>query len=192
MEIKILEDDSLVKLTLNVSSRQIIIQRKMGQVSVPLYGTTGIFCTEDGHLLIGALRFSMAEGHPAASSITEIQEFANQTKAIVQSRLQAARSQNYGDDYQQLPNAGLAHYRRAASAAILVERIALGFTVLSVAGGLFFAFQRDPNCWDDCTIFERYPNIFFGALIGIHGAVFMMSLAMVASYVRGSTAEKGA
>ena len=84
------------------------------------------------------------------------------------------------------------HYRRASGIAGAVERLAYGFLILSIAGGLLIAFTPDPSCGRGCDFVEKYPNVWSGVLIGLYGVLFMLAIAMLAAYVRGRAAESGA
>lgn len=84
------------------------------------------------------------------------------------------------------------HFERAAGVAGVVERLAYGFTILSIVGGLLIAFSKNPNCDNYCDFVEKYPNVWSGVLIGLYGVLFMLAVAMLAAYVKGRAAENGA
>jgi hypothetical protein len=190
-----IENDTPVRLSVDSSTRALIIEEELGSSQVDVLRTTTISCSTNGRLTVGNRTFALSDDDGGRTTIMDVLEFTRLLKQL-SSGNHDKQAPSYNRPFSSAADGSQAsarsHYRRAMRIAGFVERIAYCFVVLSIAGGLLIAFSPDPSCGGGCDFAEKYPNVWSGVLIGLYGVLFLLAIAMLAAYVRGRAAESGA
>lgn len=197
MELSVKSDGQPVTLEVDVSKRALVIRGDMGEQRVGVFPVTRIEVRGD-RLLVGARQFTPHAASGQAPTVLEVQEFATMLRQVAGSSQVAGATTI--EAQQPLPsrtntlNADARnHFRRAALIATFVERAGFIGAILTAIGGFFVACSGGIDCDPYCEELdvEQYPNFSEGITLAFFGAFSMLSIAMVAAYIRGRGAEKG-
>ena len=203
------ENNAPVTLSVASGSKTLVIQKGDYFRKFQILDTTKVVCSESGELSVGSMTFTLGDNTTGRTTLKDVQDAADFLREIAgtnrtaQFKAEAKPKPVYGtvrSSSQSMGNSSAdrqfamarKHYERAADVAGFVERLAYGFTVLSIVGGLLIAFTKNPNCDYYCDFGEKYQNFWSGTLVGLYGALFMLAIAMLAAYVKGRAAENGA
>ena len=196
MELSVKSGDYSARLEVDTSARALVVKGVMGDQRVNLFPTTRIEVVGD-RLIVGAREFTPHAGSGRAPTIMDVQEFAKLLRQVANSSQTSSATAPGAHQTPQPRNHSLnaearSHIARAAGLAPFVEVVGFVGAILAAIGGLVIAFNSDCDRFcDDYSLTERYPFLIEGLTIGVFGAFSMLSIAMVAAYIRGRAAEKG-
>jgi len=203
MELSVKSGDYSARLEVDTSERALVVKGVMGDQRINLFPDTRIQVDGD-RLIVGAREFTPHAGSGRAPTIMDVQEFAKLLRQVAGSSQTSSATahvaQGTSPSRNNSLNAGASlnaearnHFRRAAGIAAFVEVVGFIGAVLAAIGGFVIAFNS-VDCGRSCfeySLTERYPFLIEGITIGVFGAFSMLSIAMVAAYIRGRAAEKG-
>ena len=205
MELGVKRHGKAARIEVDTSERCLVIHHEGGQERLGLFSTTRIEI-KGARLIVGSEEFDPDLGLERPPTVMDIQEFAKFLKQVAGSsggsgkrtpqsshgNTTAARSAGTTQLNRPSINAeARGHIARAAGLAPFLEVVGFIGAILAAIGGLVIAFSRDENAPDYYGLTERYPFLIEGLTIGVFGAFSMLSIAMVAAYIRGRAAEKG-
>ena len=195
MELSVKSGDYSARLEVDTSARALVVKGVMGDQRINLFPDTRIQVVGD-HLIVGAREFTPHARSGRAPTIMDVQEFAKLLRQVAgssqTSSATAPVAQRTSPSLTNSPNAEARnHFRRAAGIAAFVEVVGFIGAILAAIGGLVIAFNRDDDVPDYYSLTERYPLFSEGIFMALFGAFSMLSIAMVAAYIRGRAAEKG-
>lgn len=196
MELSVKSGDYSARLEVDTSARALVVKGVMGDQRVNLFPTTRIEVDGD-RLIVGAREFTPHAGSGRAPTIMDVQEFAKLLRQVANSDQASGSTAPSARQSPQPRNNSLnaearSHIARAAGLAPFVEVVGFIGAILAAIGGLVIAFNSDCDRFcDELGVTERYPFLIEGITIGVFGAFSMLSIAMVAAYIRGRAAEKG-
>ena len=206
MELSVKSGNYSARLQVDTSARALVVKGVMGDQRINLFSDTRIEVVGD-RLLVGAREFVPYAGSGRAPTIMDVQEFAKllrqvagsagdwgaSTRQSTQSNTSGSRSAVSSTTNGPRVAEARHHFKRAAGTAAFVEVVGFVGAILSAIGGLVIALNSI-DCGrfcDEYSVSERYPFLIEGITIGVFGAFSMLSIAMVAAYIRGRAAEKG-
>ena len=204
MELSVKSGNYSARLQVDTSARALVVKGVMGDQRINLFSDTRIEVVGD-RLLVGAREFVPYAGSGRAPTIMDVQEFAKLLKQVAgsagdwgastrqstQSNTSGSRSAVSSTTNGRRVAEARHHFKRAAGTAAFVEVVGFVGAILSAIGGLVIAFSRDDSVPAYYGLTERYPFLIEGITIGVFGAFSMLSISMVAAYIRGRAAEKG-
>ena len=218
MELGVKRHGKPARIEVDTTEKCLVIHHEGGEERLGLFSTTRIEI-KGARLIVGSEELDPDLGLERPPTVMDIQEFAKFLKQVAdsagstretnsqaspggtraaqpavtpQARTTATRPTVTPNRDRSSVNAeARAHFSRAAGIAGFVEVVGVIGAILSAIGGLVIAFNRDDNVPNYYSLTERYPFIIDGITIGVFGAFSMLSISMVAAYIRGRAAEKG-
>ena len=196
MELSVKSGNFPARLEVDTSARALVVRGVMGDQRVNLFPDTRIEVVGD-RLIVGAREFTPYAVSGRAPTIMDVQEFAKLLRQVAGS---PRTSSTTAPGNQQSPQTrdktvsakALSHFEIAAQMAAFVQIVGLVGAILAAIGGFVVAFNSDCDRFcDGYSLTERYPFLIEGIAVGVFGAFSMLSIAMVAAYIRGRAAEKG-
>lgn len=207
MELEVKRQGNPARIEVDTADKCLVIHHEGGEERLALFSTTRIEI-KGARLIVGSEEFDPNLAVDRPPTVMDIQEFAKLLKQV------AGSSGGSGASARPLPQANTtpsrpsvttqrrgtsanaearSHLARAAGIATFVEVVGFVGAILSAIGGLVIALNSI-DCGrfcDDYSVTERYPFLIEGITIGVFGAFSMLSIAMIAAYIRGRAAEKG-
>lgn len=205
MELEVKRQGNPARIEVDTTDKCLVIHHEGGEERLALFSTTRIEI-KGARLIVGSEEFDPNLAVDRPPTVMDIQEFAKLLKQV------AGSAGGSGASARPLPQANTtptrpsatpqrpgtsanaearSHLARAAGIATFVEVVGFIGAILSAIGGLVIALSRDENAPDYYGLTERYPFLIEGITIGVFGAFSMLSIAMIAAYIRGRAAEKG-
>jgi len=201
MELSVKSGEESARLEVDTSARALVVKGVTGDQRINLLPDTRIQVVGD-RLIVGAREFTPFAGSGRAPTVMDVQEFAKLLRQVAgssqPSSVTAPVAQRTSPSRTNSLNAegslnveARNHFRRVSWIATFVERAGFIGAILAAVGGLVIAFNRDDNVPDYYSLTERYPFFSEGIFMALFGAFYMLSIAMVAAYIRARAAEKG-